>query len=274
MLTDPPADAEPTSTDAAIPPAPCSIPGMLMASWMTGTPVPRAAQSARRRRRRRRGAQPPHRQAPRGSRYGRFDASMLVSVDARDERAPASEAPPGPPPSPPASPDLLGPALLEQRPYAASIAPDAPKELRSSISAELLEGFVWALETRPDLAERLRIQLLSAGPAASTAAKMTVGEYAAHTRFSKRAIENFIREGLPLEGTGRRRRIPVNEADAWRKGLGQRAVREEIERLARANARKSALATVLSTRGLASQKEPGTMEAGIEDTPSQGGRTR
>jgi hypothetical protein len=44
---------------------------------------------------------------------------------------------------------------------------------------------------------------------------ITVKEYAKRRSLSLRTVENLIREGLPLEGHGKHRRVPVERADAW-----------------------------------------------------------
>lgn len=44
---------------------------------------------------------------------------------------------------------------------------------------------------------------------------MTVADYAKYRTLSKRTIENLIREGMPVEGRKRDRRIRLADADAW-----------------------------------------------------------
>ena len=44
---------------------------------------------------------------------------------------------------------------------------------------------------------------------------MTVADYAKYRTLSKRTIENLIREGMPVEGRNRARRIRMADADAW-----------------------------------------------------------
>lgn len=44
---------------------------------------------------------------------------------------------------------------------------------------------------------------------------MTVADYAKYRTLSKRTIENLIREGMPVEGRKRDRRIRMADADAW-----------------------------------------------------------
>ncbi len=59
----------------------------------------------------------------------------------------------------------------------------------------------------------------------------TVAEFAMRCGFSKRHVENLIRQGLPIVGQGRGRRVPIAQADSWLanstdKGIEERARRD------------------------------------------------
>jgi hypothetical protein len=69
---------------------------------------------------------------------------------------------------------------------------------------------------------------------------MKIADYAARTGYSKRTIENFVREGLPTVGKRRLCRIDVEPADEW---IRKRAAREDdeqdaVEQEARDDARR------------------------------------
>jgi hypothetical protein len=69
---------------------------------------------------------------------------------------------------------------------------------------------------------------------------MKVADYAAHTGYSKRTIENFVREGLPTVGKRRLLRIDVEPADKWIRGRAAREDDEQdaVEQEARDDARR------------------------------------
>jgi excisionase family DNA binding protein len=109
------------------------------------------------------------------------------------------------------------------------------------LAEELLEALTKQLRTHPTLRDELRsILAIETNPSAPIErTHVTVSAYAEHLGLSKRTIENLIREGLPLVGRGRRRRIPIVEADAWMKNERGDAA---IERRARRDAQRSATA--------------------------------
>lgn len=85
---------------------------------------------------------------------------------------------------------------------------------------------------------------IDATPKAPPPLFMKVAEYAAYRGFCKRTIETRLREGMPIEGRGRHRRVNVKKADEWFTGRGidiyiadeQRAA--EVEEKARQDASK------------------------------------
>jgi excisionase family DNA binding protein len=80
---------------------------------------------------------------------------------------------------------------------------------------ELLEAV--RREAREE-ARRVSVETLAALPKpepAPVVLYMRTGEYAKRRALSKRTIETLIREGLPVTGRGRLRRIPVARADEW-----------------------------------------------------------
>jgi hypothetical protein len=111
---------------------------------------------------------------------------------------------------------------------------------------QALQALVEVLRVRPDLAAAVAsvLQPPAGGEAPPRKIFMTVSEYAAHVGFSKRTIENLIGRGLPLSGSGRLRRVPVVEADAW---LREGRAEDALERRARLDARRSAVSR-LKTR--------------------------
>jgi hypothetical protein len=73
---------------------------------------------------------------------------------------------------------------------------------------ELVAAGLRALEERPDLADRFRAVLrLDELREPQDDRLVEVAEYAAHAGYCKRTIDNFIQEGMPLVGVGRRRRV-------------------------------------------------------------------
>jgi hypothetical protein len=102
---------------------------------------------------------------------------------------------------------------------------------------ELLAELVRALETRPDLAARLRVVLaLASGPAEPI--YLRVPDWAERAGVSRRTAWTWVGAGLPTVGTGRTRRVDVKLADAW---LRERAsVDDAIEKRARADATRAA----------------------------------
>jgi hypothetical protein len=123
--------------------------------------------------------------------------------------------------------------------------------LTSNTSAyDLVDAALRALEEHPELAVRLREVLGGVlGPGRQGDRLMTVREYAEHAGYCPRSIENFIHEGMPLVGEGRRRRVSVREADAWLRGRRRgEAARSPsrglvgVEERARQDARRAAAA--------------------------------
>ncbi len=64
---------------------------------------------------------------------------------------------------------------------------------------------------------------------------VSVSEYADRIGVCKRTVENWIKKGLPLIGSGKSRRVPVDEADKWMRNGGPDG---ELERAARQNAKR------------------------------------
>jgi hypothetical protein len=52
-------------------------------------------------------------------------------------------------------------------------------------------------------------------PIALAPVALTVVNFAKRWNYSKRQIETYIRQGLPLVGQGRARRVAIAEGDAW-----------------------------------------------------------
>ena len=84
----------------------------------------------------------------------------------------------------------------------------------SALAREIAEALVEAIESNDEIATRLRARL-SATPVEPTAMFATVANYAHRVGFSRRSIENMIRDGLPTIGVGSGLRIDVERADAW-----------------------------------------------------------
>jgi len=85
-----------------------------------------------------------------------------------------------------------------------------------SITQELLEAVLQTLEKHPELARRLRALLgIDRLLEPDHARLLTVREYAEHAGYCPRHVENLIRDGMPLLGQGRARRVCVHEADEW-----------------------------------------------------------
>lgn len=105
-------------------------------------------------------------------------------------------------------------------------------------AGDLLAELVRALETRPELASRLRAVL--APPSATVEPLyMRVGEYATRAGVSRRTGWAWVAAGLPTVGSGRTRRVDVRRADEWLRSrvqpddaLEQRA-RRDADRAAR-----------------------------------------
>ncbi len=110
----------------------------------------------------------------------------------------------------------------------------------AAVIEEALNALLELLRVRPELAGRLASVLAITGlkESAPTKTFMTVAEYGERIGLSKRTVENLIRRGLPLAGSGRLRRVPVAEADAW---LREGRAEDALERRARLDARRSAV---------------------------------
>lgn len=100
----------------------------------------------------------------------------------------------------------------------------------------------WPVQIRfPTVGDAMRL-LASAktgteGPGSTLPMYMSVAEYAQHRRLSKRSVETLIKRGLPLDGRGRLRRVPVAEADRWMAEQNDGGVTRRAQQAARRAAR-------------------------------------
>ncbi len=69
---------------------------------------------------------------------------------------------------------------------------------------------------------------------------MAVKDYAEYRRLSKRSIETLITHGLPLDGRGKLRRVPVENADRWMRERGH----SQVDRQAAVAARRAAIKSI------------------------------
>jgi hypothetical protein len=119
----------------------------------------------------------------------------------------------------------------------------ASSQLGLLLGQELLAGVVAAARANPKLLEPLRAVFGSQGQGGvSGAVLMTKKDYGKRVGFSVRKLDDFIRQGLPIQGRGRMLRVPVAEADDWiRSNLDHaEGPGNEIEHEARMRARKGA----------------------------------
>jgi len=113
--------------------------------------------------------------------------------------------------------------------------PPEPSALLMTVVRSVMEAIVKIGTDDPDLAKRVGLALVGPGSSEPGVLQMTVAEYAERIGFSERTVRNFIHAGLPTTAKGRRRRIPVQQADAW--VLSQDADKlDEIDLLAMKNA--------------------------------------
>lgn len=83
------------------------------------------------------------------------------------------------------------------------------------LAQELLDALVHRLETDPQLSNRLREVLAPDRAEGASLAFMRVDEYGVRRGVARCAVERWMREGMPVIGNGRGRRIDVERADAW-----------------------------------------------------------
>ncbi|MBN4050262.1 excisionase family DNA-binding protein [Desulfobulbus sp. AH-315-M07] len=98
-----------------------------------------------------------------------------------------------------------------------------------------LRLLVERLRANPELVSELRSILVVDGVKVAKRPYETVDGFAERVGVSRRTVDTWIHQGLPVVRSGRLRRIPVEEADAWLKAGGGDAV---IERRARLDARR------------------------------------
>jgi len=72
----------------------------------------------------------------------------------------------------------------------------------------------WPVHIRFESVDAALKALRSDAPT-SVVVALSVAEFAARWSFSKRQVETYIRQGLPLVGRGRARRVPLSEGDEW-----------------------------------------------------------
>jgi hypothetical protein len=107
--------------------------------------------------------------------------------------------------------------------FSASVAePGSPETttVEDGAVARAVDAILQELRARPPA---------SAAPLNGAPAKVYVRpkEYAAYRDLSLSTVEKMIREGLPIEGEGSRRRIHVERADEWLRAWDGRAIEEK-----------------------------------------------
>ena len=103
--------------------------------------------------------------------------------------------------------------------------------LVSSLRAKALDaGIMLSVPSTPTNAPSPSAEV-AAG--AVTPTFMKVKEYAEYRGFSKRTIEMRLRDGMPIEGQGRYRRVNVKKADEWFEQRGQSAYVADAEKSAK-----------------------------------------
>jgi hypothetical protein len=120
-----------------------------------------------------------------------------------------------------------------------------------SIIEAVIGSVLDALERDPQLRARVR-ELLQHSDDRTVATRepaplyLAVGAFAARVGYSKRHVEHLVREGLPLIGAGRARRVPVAAAEQWLAQRGDRdaraAERARLDAARAAGARAARLA--------------------------------
>ncbi len=105
----------------------------------------------------------------------------------------------------------------------------------SGLVDRILVVAISRLKANPQLVEDLRSLFAKEDHTTDARPYETVAGYATRVGVSKRTVETLINKGMPIARSGRIRRIPVKEADAWLQAGGADAA---IERRARLDARR------------------------------------
>jgi len=135
------------------------------------------------------------------------------------------------------SPVRLDVALKEALGSEATRPPE-PSAIVMLMVKTVMEAIARIGSEDPALAQRVGLALVGPMSSEPSVLQVKVADYADRIGFSERTVRNLIKAGLPTTGSGRRRRIPVQQADAWM--LQQDAEHlDEIDLLAMKNAKKA-----------------------------------
>jgi hypothetical protein len=169
-------------------------------------------------------------------------ASFQPSPQAKAVRIDASAAPSNDPPqrAGSAAPVIaIGPEVIGA--FAAGglgvlsgpgIGPLVDRVVRAGI-----EGVLRVLRTDAGLVRDL-VTVVRARGAATEQVAMTPEQFGARHGFKRRAVYDFFNEGLPSQGEGKRRRVPVAEGDAWMSGKATSRIEKHAKQAAASHARQ------------------------------------